>query len=332
MKITFKDVGQGDSIILEWLDNDIPKIGIIDCNRKNRKNPVLEYVRDSGYKEIQFIILSHPHSDHYSGMTELLNFCHEKKPNPIIIHEFSHTLHFLGADYYRYLNWVEIDTAALVDLRKLIDTCDSLLKMGTIRKIGAVLENWRIELTDAAYLKCLSPSLIESEEYMKIVRFEPEKNKKAASRAANYLSTLFKLTVNDSYYLLTSDSEVLTFERLIRQNSHRNLKNKNLSICQLPHHGSLKNYCPEFWDGISVEDQRTAVVSAGFNEKYKHPHIDVLKGFHKKGYEVVSTNIVYGMTAYVDYLQKIAETSSKLDTFSELINTSTSGDKTFRLY
>ena len=34
MKITFKDVGQGDSILLEWTDDSKNKIIIIDCNKK----------------------------------------------------------------------------------------------------------------------------------------------------------------------------------------------------------------------------------------------------------------------------------------------------------
>ena len=55
MKITYKDVGQGDSIILEWEKNEEKKIGIIDCNRKGKRNPVLEHIVSGEYREIEFL-------------------------------------------------------------------------------------------------------------------------------------------------------------------------------------------------------------------------------------------------------------------------------------
>ena len=41
MKITFKDVGQGDSILLEWIDDEgVNKLGIIDCSKKGKEIPM----------------------------------------------------------------------------------------------------------------------------------------------------------------------------------------------------------------------------------------------------------------------------------------------------
>ena len=53
MKITFKDVGQGDSIIIEWLDDDKRRVGIIDCKKKGRFNPVIS---QSIQKKYVFIV------------------------------------------------------------------------------------------------------------------------------------------------------------------------------------------------------------------------------------------------------------------------------------
>jgi hypothetical protein len=41
VKITFKEVDQGDSIILEWRHENVNRIGIIDCNLKE------DYSRDN---------------------------------------------------------------------------------------------------------------------------------------------------------------------------------------------------------------------------------------------------------------------------------------------
>jgi beta-lactamase superfamily II metal-dependent hydrolase len=328
MKITFKDVGQGDSILLEWEVDGVDKVGIIDCNKKEKSNPVAEYIDKCNYKEIEFIILSHPHSDHFSGMLGLLDII-EKKGIKVL--RFAHTLLILGSDYFKFLHQVEYDISALLNLKKLIERVSNLRDTNVIKKIDCVLENWQIELKSDTILKCLSPSHCEAEKFVSIVNYNPTGSKSKASSAANYLSTLFKLVIKDKFYLFTSDSEIFTFERLLHENTHKNLVEKKLHICQLPHHGSSKNYLPEFWDFINKGEDLSAVASAGYNPKYKHPHFEVLKSFHLKGYKIYSTNIVHGMEEYAEYIKEISHLSTSLDTFSELIDNFTNEEKVFDL-
>lgn len=328
MKVTFKDVGQGDSIILEWEDSGVRKLGIIDCNKKGKINPVVEYLKVlDNIKEIEFIILSHPHSDHFSGMVGLLDYAESES---IIIKKFAHTLFLLGKDFYRYLKWVEIDTASLKDLQKLVEKVNDLKVSGTILKISSIVENWREDLAGDTYLKCLSPSHDEAKIYMDIVNGEPEKNRKAASSGANYLSTLFCLVKNDNYFLLTSDSEPVTFERLLKERSHNELLNKSLYIGQMPHHGASKNYHRPFWEHIIKTDEKHAIASAGYNAKYKHPHFEVLNNFYNDGYKIHCTSPYHGSKEFLDHLIELRRLSNQLDTFSTLIDSYTAGDKVFQ--
>ncbi|WP_300491851.1 MBL fold metallo-hydrolase [Flavobacterium sp.] len=328
MKVTFKDVGQGDSIILEWEKSGVQKIGIIDCNKKGKINPIVEHLKTLDFlKEIEFIILSHPHSDHFSGMIELLDYVKNKN---ITVKKFAHTLFILGRDFYNYLKWVEIDTAALADLCEIIKKVSELKDSNHIMKMEFVQERWREDLGDNLYLKCLSPSQEEAERYMAIVNGEPEKNKKAASSGANYLSTLFCLVKNDNYFLLTSDSEPITFERLLKEKSHDELLEKFLYIGQMPHHGASKNYHKPFWDHIIKTDERHAVASAGENAKYKHPHFEVLNNFFKDGYNIHCTSLYNGSKEFLNHLVELRSLSGKLDTFSTLIDSYTDGDKVFQ--
>ncbi|MCL1666623.1 MBL fold metallo-hydrolase [Elizabethkingia ursingii] len=327
MKVTFKDVGQGDSIIVEWERSGKNKIGIIDCNKKGKINPVLEHLKNTEIEEIDFIILSHPHADHFSGMIDIFNYA---ECRDIKIKKFAHTLFLLGKDFYRYLNWVEIDTAALEDLQRLVQKLDVLHKSGIILKISPIIEGWREDLATDIYLKCLSPSHDEAKTYMDIVSGEPEKNKKAASSGANYLSTLFCLVKNDNYFLLTSDSEPLTFERLLQEKSHTELLEKSLYIGQMPHHGAFKNYHKPFWDHVIKNDERHAVASAGENAKYKHPHFEVLNNFYNDGYRIHCTSLYHGSKEFLDYLVELGKVSSQLDTFSTLVHSYTAGDKVFQ--
>ncbi|GEN69210.1 ComEC/Rec2 family competence protein [Chryseobacterium rhizosphaerae] len=327
MKITFKDVGQGDSIILEWEKAGIKKIGIIDCNKKGKLNPVLEHLKILDIEEIDFIILSHPHADHFSGMIDLLNYAESKS---IKIKKFAHTLFLLGKDFYKYLNWVEIDTAALEDLQKLVQRTEDLKKSGIILKVSPIIEGWREDLATDIYLKCLSPGQDEATVYMEIVNGEPEKNRKAASSGANYLSTLFCLVKNDNYFLLTSDSELLTFERLLKEKSHEELLEKSLYIGQMPHHGASKNYHKPFWDHVIKTDERHAIASAGENAKYKHPHFEVLNNFYNDGYKIHCTSPYHGSKEFLDHLIELRRLSNQLDSFSTLIDSYTAGDKVFQ--
>lgn len=325
MKLTFKDVGQGDSILLEWKKKGVEKVGIIDCNKKGQSNPIKEFIDESAYIEIDFIVLSHPHLDHYSGMVELLDLIEKKG---LTLNVFAHTLHHIGSDY-RKLNRVELDTSALKTLRELILKVDLLKKSGVIKRVVLLSENSVIPLIDNdTYLKCLSPGDREAERYMELVDLEPLRKTKEASSSANYLSTFFKLSVGDTYYLLTSDCESLTFERLVEERSHENLQLKQLKICQLPHHGSSNNHSPLFWDSITKSDYPNAVISAGTHGTYKHPHMSVLADFGRRGYKIYSTNIVHGMSDYINYLNS---TSSSLNSFSELVYCPSGGDQTFEL-
>ena len=103
MNVEFKNVNQGDSIFLSWLgDDDLLKYGIIDCHEENG-NPILNEIKNGNCKEIEFILITHPHFDHFSGFIELLNYC---KLSNIIINNFCLTFNSpictVFEDYYSY--------------------------------------------------------------------------------------------------------------------------------------------------------------------------------------------------------------------------------------
>jgi glyoxylase-like metal-dependent hydrolase (beta-lactamase superfamily II) len=66
--------GKGESIILE-LPNG--KWGVIDCYansiRDESTNQTLNFLKRRNAKALEFLCLSHPHEDHFRGITHLLN-------------------------------------------------------------------------------------------------------------------------------------------------------------------------------------------------------------------------------------------------------------------
>lgn len=318
MQITFKDVGQGDSIIIEWKDGDAFKIGIIDCKKKTTTNPVVNHLRDGKYTEIEFIILSHPHKDHYSGFVELLDFIEERK---IIVNRFGNTLKEIGSGYWEWFEVLSEDTRQLAEI---VRKAENLSEAGLIKKFFYVFEDWNIKLSDTIEIRSLSPSHEEIRIYQRAVKYDAIENKKSASKSANYLSSLFYIRKDDTYILLTSDAEKETFERIDKEKRFNGIK---FSLCQAPHHGSYNNYVDQFWDNLSTYDKKDAVFSSGLNEQYKHPHLITIKSFEKNGYAIHPTNIVYGVQEYLDELNKkalILDTISDIDEESIVV-----GDKTF---
>ena len=282
MKITFKEVGQGDSIVLEWEYLGKKKVGIIDCKSKGGRNPVLEHIK--GYTQIEFIILSHPHSDHYSGFEELLEYADKES---IVINFFAHTIRNIDKQYWE---WFEVGNDESKKLARIIKKANLLHEKGLLIDFEYPVANWQIDLTDSICLKSLSPSHEEIRHYQEYVKLDSRIHKKEASRAANYLSTVFKLKIGNEHILLTADAENLTFER-IQNRGH--LNGIVFKVCQLPHHGSKNNYYEPFWENIeTVPKGKEAIISAGEHEKYHHPDYEVVMRFHDDGYSIRSTNIV----------------------------------------
>jgi beta-lactamase superfamily II metal-dependent hydrolase len=319
--VTFKDVGQGDSIIIEWHDKSgLPKVGIIDCKKKGLVNPTLEHIKKLEIKEIDFLVISHPHSDHYSGFAELLDYC---LAEAIKINKFCYTFRDIDIEFYHFFEPHITNSAILVDI---FEKANIMFEKGLLEPIQIGFD-YTINLTEKSYIKCLSPSFLETKEYLEVLKFEPEKNRIKRSNAANLLSTLFKLHFEDSYILFTSDVEKVTFNRILNKNIAIFDKKENV-LSQIPHHGSLNNHEPLFWSYLSKSKKCEAVISVGKYKSYKHPNYLVIDFFSNLGYKISSTNIIYGMKEFVE---KIKLNSIILDVDSVIDEDSyNAGDQVFK--
>lgn len=69
LTVHFIDVGQGDSILLEY-DG---KTMLVDAGERDKGTEVSEYLREQSISSIDYVVATHPHSDHIGGMDEVLN-------------------------------------------------------------------------------------------------------------------------------------------------------------------------------------------------------------------------------------------------------------------
>ncbi|GAH88760.1 unnamed protein product, partial [marine sediment metagenome] len=69
LKVTFLDVGQGDSIFIQFPDK---KNMLIDGG-DGRFDILPSYLWDEGIRRIDYLVLTHPHADHVTGLINVLS-------------------------------------------------------------------------------------------------------------------------------------------------------------------------------------------------------------------------------------------------------------------
>lgn len=69
LTVHFLDVGQGDSILIEYNNKDM----LIDAGESDQGEVVTDYLQNQGISTLDYVVATHPHSDHIGGMDDVLN-------------------------------------------------------------------------------------------------------------------------------------------------------------------------------------------------------------------------------------------------------------------
>lgn len=84
MEVHFIDVGQGDSILIEAEDS----IMLIDAGENNKGSVVADYLEAQNISKLDYVIGTHPHSDHIGGLDTIFD---TYKVDKVIMPEVVHT-------------------------------------------------------------------------------------------------------------------------------------------------------------------------------------------------------------------------------------------------
>lgn len=66
----FLDVGEADCNIIELPNGELM---LIDSGEKKNAQDIINYINTLGYKKIDYVIATHPHTDHIGGLSEVIN-------------------------------------------------------------------------------------------------------------------------------------------------------------------------------------------------------------------------------------------------------------------
>lgn len=67
--VHYIDVGQGDSTFIELPNKETM---LIDAGEKSESKKVINYINELGYETINYVVGTHPHSDHIGGLEEVI--------------------------------------------------------------------------------------------------------------------------------------------------------------------------------------------------------------------------------------------------------------------
>ena len=68
-EVHFIDVGQGDCELIVTKNKSL----LIDCGERDRYQEVIDYITNLGINRLDYVVVSHPHSDHMGGMSYILD-------------------------------------------------------------------------------------------------------------------------------------------------------------------------------------------------------------------------------------------------------------------
>lgn len=143
-------------------------------------------------------------------------------------------------------------------------TVEQLLSTALAKDISIYAVHDYMEMHPDSYTNMifLAPEKVEEEQTMLPIVEEQ-----------NHSSLVFILYMNDVRVLLTGDMDVASEHTIIEDPTNSTLISQGIDIIKIAHHGS-KTSTSEEW--LAHVKANVAVISAGVNNSYGHPHPDVV--------------------------------------------------------
>lgn len=239
MTVHFIDVGQGDSIFIDYDDYEI----LIDAGSKGKGDIVVDYIEPYVDGNLDLLIATHVHEDHIGGI-------------PSVLAAFQVSQIIDSRDTADTITFKEYHSAAMSE-----PNC-------TYSEDA----NLDIDIGDAVRLTIID-------------EVDGDKN-------ANNNSVVTLFTYNNFSMLLTGDSEKSTENKIAK-------RLQDVNVLKAGHHGSNTASSYEL---LSVTQPEVVIISAGLQNRYNHPHGEVLLRFESMGIDAFGTfksgNIVVSTNGY----------------------------------
>jgi beta-lactamase superfamily II metal-dependent hydrolase len=264
LEIHVLGAGIGESIILKLPG---PKWGVVDCYSESlsdtAKNHTLNFLRSRGARELEFLCLTHPHEDHYRGMSQLLQ--------NLNVRQFWRFGGMSGKQFRSLVHYFTID-ASRADARREIDNADEFYKIFRLVKekgIGEKLVGFRQQLFPEkldikAHLQIwsLAPSGGQLSRYedqlAKCFDSDGTIRDKIPYARHNTVSIALLIQYGKTSVLLGGDVERRGWADAIKEVPSERF---SVSAVKVSHHGSDNGYTDNLWQLFAGGGKPIAVIT-----------------------------------------------------------------------
>lgn len=129
-EVHFLDVGQGDSILICGTEKNI----LIDGGERDQGDNVIAELKECGVTEIDYMIATHPHSDHIGGLVDVLRYAadyDDLKIDNVIIPDIPEEDIPTSSVYMNFLNGAEANdlSVTFAEYGMTIDTGSGVMTL-----------------------------------------------------------------------------------------------------------------------------------------------------------------------------------------------------------
>lgn len=300
------NVGQGDSIVVESDNVGEKSFGVIDSNAISGQTPkALDKLKELGAKNLSFICMTHPHRDHYRGLSHILEHYAGK------IDQF---LMFPAGDYiganvkklakkYRKIIASQDDPSITLDATEFIKILMLAQKTTDMQECTGPYNNIAVNGFIDTNIHCILPFRKFKGIYLE--RISNDDPTIFESENENNLSVALQFRHKGVSVILGGDATHKNWsERLNWEKGDRRLDSVHSHAVKMPHHGSEKDCSKEMLDvaysaenfskdneiddEVDNENKRYAFISAN---GVKHPSESVLRELERRGILPYCTNL-----------------------------------------
>jgi beta-lactamase superfamily II metal-dependent hydrolase len=293
------NVKHGDSIVVEFTNDGIKEVIIIDCSSLNLDGkttyPAYDYIKNQGYDRIKAILITHFHEDHLRGIEKFLDSSVFEIDHFYIppVFSFSSGKHDKRLSKLSEkikesstLSWEPSHIEKLNSYAKLIrfikdnpNSVEEICGPSTILPLSLCIPSKIEVLLPLPSVKGAIGQKIESGDY-DITHF----------KEMNEVSVVLSLSVFDKKFIFGADSTLNQWNEHERRNRKYDINDLSSDFIKISHHGSKDNNNTNLYKYLfgTVASNTYAFISA--NGK-SHPNFDVLKDLYQLGIKPRCTNL-----------------------------------------
>lgn len=264
LRLHFFDVGHGDSILIK---TPLNKVAIIDSNKYKGYIPALIYLQKHKIRELAFICLTHPHSDHFRGLLEIISYIEKHSGNIDLFADCGFTQKELRPSFRS-----KDEEDYYYKLYRLVYT----LFKGKLKSCYATTKIYK---ENQLLIRSLAPDASEARELIgKLTRG------KLSLEELNRFSVVLHISYGRANILLLADAEIKEQQSLLKYRSLR----EATDVFKISHHGSELSHNNNVFEKFRRQTSSIAIISSGC--RYRTPSFSVIQNLSYFAINTYATN------------------------------------------